>query len=197
VLSSAVVAPLKNNEEAFPPEYTELAELLVEPDPLNPVAEPTNDTDCPEQIVTSAPALAEVGDSKTVPLTATFTEDALVLLQTMLPEVGFEANAFMRTYINVLETVLLEGVKETLDVKPAPEVVETLKPVGAVTTKLPDKYKPDTEKDCCVLATLAQAEKALKLPDCDMVGDGAEVVKLRVVQPVAAVPKLFFGTILQ
>jgi hypothetical protein len=115
----------------------------------------------------------------------------------MLPEVGFEAKAFMRTYINVLETVPLDGVKETLDVKPAPEVVETLKPVGAVTTKFPDRYKPETEKDCCALATLAHAEKALNVPDCDMVGVAAAVVKLRVVQPVAAVPTLFIGTTLQ
>jgi hypothetical protein len=71
----------------------------------------------------------------------------------MLPDAGLEVKAFMRTYINVLETVPLEGVKETLDVKPAPEVVETLKPVGAVTTKLPVRYKPETEKDCCALAT--------------------------------------------
>jgi len=88
-------------------------------------------------------------------------------------------------------------VRETLDAQPEPEVVETLKPVGAVTTKFPDRYKPETEKDCCALATLAQAEKALKVPDCEIVGLGAIVVKLSVVQPVAAVPKLFFGTILQ
>ena len=97
----------------------------------------------------------------------------------------------------VLETVPLEGVRETLDAQPEPEVVETLNPVGAVTNKFPVKYKPDTEKDCCALATFAQAEKAFKVPDCDTVGDGADVVKLLVVQPVAAVPTLFFGTILQ
>ena len=97
----------------------------------------------------------------------------------------------------VLETVPLEGVRETLDAQPEPEVVEMLKPVGAVTTKFPVRYNPDTEKDCCALATLVQAEKAIKVPDCETVGDGVEVVKLRVVQPVAAVPALFFGTILQ
>lgn len=97
----------------------------------------------------------------------------------------------------VLETDSLEGVRETLDAQPEPEVVETLKPVGAVTTKFPDRYIPETVKDCCALATLAHAEKALKVPDCDIVGDGAPVVKLLVVQPVAAVPQLFFGTTLQ
>ena len=76
VLLLEVVGPVKYNEEAFPPEYTELAELLVEPDPLNPVAEPTNDTDCPEQIVTSDPALAEVGDSTPEPDAVTFASGA-------------------------------------------------------------------------------------------------------------------------
>ncbi len=97
----------------------------------------------------------------------------------------------------MLETVPLEGVSNRLDAQPEPEVVETLKPVGAVTTKFPDRYKPDTEKDCSALATLVQAEKALKVPDCEMVGVGEVVVKLKVVHPVASVPKLFFGTILQ
>jgi hypothetical protein len=71
----------------------------------------------------------------------------------MLPAVGFEAKAFMRTYTGVLVTVPPAGVSDTLDAQPEPEVVETLKPVGAVTTKFPDRYKPETEKDCCALAT--------------------------------------------
>ena len=101
----------------------------------------------PEHRLKSEPALT-VGAAITEPLTATFTEDALVLLHTTLLAVGFEAKAFIRTYISVLDTVPPAGVSDTLDAQPEPEVVETLKPVGAVTTKFPDRYKPETEKDC-------------------------------------------------
>jgi hypothetical protein len=151
---------------------------------------------CPEHKLKSEPAFA-VGAAINAPLTAAFTEDAPVLLQTILAAVGFEAKAFILTYISVLDTVPPAGVSDTLDAQPEPEVVDTLKPVGAVMTMFPVKYNPDTEKDCCALATLGQAEKAFKVPDCDTVGEGAAVVKLRVVQPVVTAPALFFGTILQ
>ena len=51
----------------------------------------------------------------------------------------------------MVETVPLVGVRETLEVKPLPESVETLKPVGAVTTKFAERYIPETVKLWLVL----------------------------------------------
>ena len=51
---------------------------------------------CPEHKLKSVPALT-VGAAFTTPLTATFTEVALVLLHTTFAAVGLEANAFIRT----------------------------------------------------------------------------------------------------
>ena len=47
--------------------------------------------------------------------------------------------------------------------KLAPEVREISKPVGAETVIFAVKLEPDTVKDCCALAVLAHAEKALIL----------------------------------
>tara|TARA_B110000037_G_C16905598_1_gene418026 strand:+ start:284 stop:595 length:312 start_codon:yes stop_codon:yes gene_type:complete len=87
VLLLEVVGPDKYSDDAFPPEYTELAEVLDEPEPLNPVAEPTKDTPCPEQIETSDPALAAEGASiPEAEETVTFAFDAPDELTSIVPE---------------------------------------------------------------------------------------------------------------
>ena len=69
-------------------------------------------------------------------------------------------------YAGESEIPLFDGVKETLEPKPDPVVVDTSKPVGADTTKLADKQFPETAKVCSVEAVFVHALKAVKVPVC-------------------------------
>ena len=66
----------------------------------------------------------------------------------------------------VVLTVPLDGTKETLEAKLAPEVVETSYPLGGVTTRLAVRLEPETVKLCSALLFPPEhAENALNEPD--------------------------------
>ena len=89
-----------------------------------------------------------VDDALTLPLTLMFCIEAPVEVQVILPFGEPLALLFIRIYIVVVFTIPDVWGKFTLFPNPEPELVDTSKPVGAVTIKLAVNPIPLTVKLC-------------------------------------------------
>lgn len=100
----------------------------------------------------------------TVPVTATFWVVAPVEAAVISPDGVPEALALNRTYIVVVLTFPLTGVKEMTPLNPLPEVMEISKPVGAVMTRLAVRLVPDTVNVCSDEGVPAQDVNGVNVP---------------------------------
>lgn len=175
-----------------------LPELVIVPEPLTNDHAPVPLAGVLAAMVTEfmltvrlPPALAVVM-AVAVPLAATFWVVAPVEVQAIFPEGEPDADAAIRTKMVVVLTVPLDGVKETEPANPPPEVVDTSKPVGAVTTRLAVRSVPDTVNDCSADAVPAHELYGFKTPEATMAGvpsgafTGPRISKSSTIKPSVA-----------
>jgi hypothetical protein len=120
----------------------------------------------PAQNVVGPPAVivGVGGTGFTVPETATLMVVTPVEASVIFPEGLPVADAAILTYIVVLATEPLDGVKVRVVPKLLPLVVETSKPVGAVMMIPVVRLLPETVKLCSAEAVPAQLVKAVNAP---------------------------------
>ena len=100
----------------------------------------------------------------TVPLAATFCVVAPIEVQATLPAGVPEAKALNRTKMVVVGTEPEEGVNETDPANPLPDVNETSKSAGAVTTRFAVSPVPATVNDCSAETAPWQEVKGFNVP---------------------------------
>ena len=88
------------------------------------------------------------------------------------------------------ETLPLVCVNVLLDANPEPDVVDTSKPVGAVTVIFAVKLDPDTVKDCSALAVFTHELNAFNVPEVVIEGGTVYVIFTSPRAPAPPVPVL-------